>query len=294
MDARNETNRPTFLEKQNLFDGITAVVAAGGAIAAAATQNVALAAFPLAGAIGVHIFNRRQLLAAMTDHYETMIRQQNLYIVNHQESLNALSARLQTWQEEMNVRIERETGDIREQIRNKGQEIVALQDITGELTQFTATIDSKQQQLRGVVERIQQIENASHILQTDPDSARMYYQRGLNFHKLGEKQDALIDFNRAIDLDPQYADAYHGRGILLAEMGDRQGAVDDLRAAAKYYFELGEIDSYQRSKDLALELYDHSLTEGEIPVRSREGEEVKVNSDPTFPDQVLVGGLFEE
>lgn len=294
MDARNETHQPTFLEKQNLFDGITAVVAASGAIAAAATQNVALAAFPLAGAIGVHIFNRRQLLAAMTDHYETMIRQQNLHIVNHQESLNALSGRLQKFQEELNVRIEREAGDIRQQLANKGREITALQDITGELTRFTGTLDSKQQQLRGVVDRLQQIENASHILQTDPDSAPMYYQRGLNFHKLGEKQDALIDFNRAIALDPQYADAYSGRGILLAEMGDRQGAVDDLRAAAKFYFELGEIDSYQRSKDLALELYDHSLVEGAIPVRSREEEEVKVNSDATGAPQVLVGGLFEE
>jgi tetratricopeptide (TPR) repeat protein len=283
MEPSNETNQPAVLEKQNLFDGIVATCAVGGAIAAAATQSVALAAFPLAGAIGLHLFNRRQLMAAMTGRYETMIRQQNLYIVNHQNSLNSLSERLQQLSGEMNSRLDR----LSIETINHFERLTELQKVTEELTDSTDRLNCHHQNLATVVENLQQIENTSHSLQIQPDSAEIYYQRALNFQKLGDQKGAIADFTQAIQLDPQYASAYHQRGLLHAELGDRQMAVDDLREAAKFYFELGDIDRYQTAKDLAGELYDHEVAE----IRPKADQ---ARFEPIFSEQVLVGGLFDD
>lgn len=283
MEPTNETNQPEVLGKQNLFDGIIATCAVGGAIAAATTQSVALAAFPLAGAIGLHLFNRRQLMAAMTNRYETMIRQQNLYIVNHQNSLNSLSERLQQLSEEMNGRFERLSIETIEH----AERLTELQKVTEVLTDSADQLNSHHQKLVLVVENLQQIENSSHILQIKPDSAEIYCQRAINFQKLGDTTGAIADVTQAIQLDPQYAEAYHQRGLLHAELGNRQAAVDDLREAAKFYFELGDIERYQTAKDLAGELYDREVAE----IRPQ-AEEARF--EPIFSEQVLVGGLFDD
>jgi tetratricopeptide (TPR) repeat protein len=283
METHNETNPQNVLEKQNLFDGIAATCAVGGAIAAAATQSVALAAFPLAGAIGLHMFNRRQLLAAVTDHYETMIRQQNLYIVNHQNTLNTISERLQGLDSELTGRIDRLSLETTEH----AERIAGLRETTDTLENSLSESRAEHRQLAEVVEHLQQIENTSHALQSEPESAEIYCQRGLNFGQLGDKKGAIADFTRAIQLDPHRAEAYHQRGLLKAELGDRKAAVDDLREAAKFYFELGDIDNYQKTKDLALELYDNDAAEA--PAKDDEP-----NFSSNVPELISVGGLFDD
>ncbi len=70
--------------------------------------------------------------------------------------------------------------------------------------------------------------------QSIPDNgndAEFYYQQGLLCNESGDKQSALADFNRAIELDPNHVAAYYNRGVIRNESGDKQGALADFTCA---------------------------------------------------------------
>lgn len=51
------------------------------------------------------------------------------------------------------------------------------------------------------------------------------------------------------------------RGLIKANLGDRRSAVSDLRYAAKYYFDEGDLANYKETRSLSKKLCDGS---GEI------------------------------
>jgi len=62
---------------------------------------------------------------------------------------------------------------------------------------------------------------------TNPNSAWAYNNRGLLFKSCGELQNALNDYNKAIEISPSLALLYYNRGILHAQMGNiEQSRVD--------------------------------------------------------------------
>lgn len=64
--------------------------------------------------------------------------------------------------------------------------------------------------------------------------------------KSGDRQAALADFNKAINLDPNFARAYSHRGRLKYDLGDKQGALVDLKKAAELYKQQGKMDKYNK------------------------------------------------
>jgi tetratricopeptide (TPR) repeat protein len=66
-----------------------------------------------------------------------------------------------------------------------------------------------------------------------------YYNRGNVRYRLEDRQGALRDYSRAIQLDPTYAKAYYNRGLVSAYLGDREGAHEDLHAAAELFLQQG-------------------------------------------------------
>jgi tetratricopeptide (TPR) repeat protein len=44
---------------------------------------------------------------------------------------------------------------------------------------------------------------------------------------LGDKNGAIRDYTKAIDIDEDYIAAYQNRGIVLRELGDEEGASAD-------------------------------------------------------------------
>jgi tetratricopeptide (TPR) repeat protein len=282
-----EPQEKNLFGKQNLNDGIASIFAVGSVIAAATTQSVTVAVLPLVGAMGVQMFNRRQLLANITNHYETMIRQQNLHIVNHQNSFKNLTEQLEKLQNDVNQKLDDASLESQKTLVSHADNIASLKSSFAEMQTSQQDLSNQQQNLSQVVEKLQQIENASHALQSDPKSADMYYQRGLSLQELGDKEAALADFNQAIQLDSHHAPAYHQRGLLQAELNAMQSAVDDLRLAAKFYFEKGEIDQYNHARELAKKLYDGELN------KASESSESEENNALVFSEQVLVGSLFD-
>jgi tetratricopeptide (TPR) repeat protein/S1-C subfamily serine protease len=64
-------------------------------------------------------------------------------------------------------------------------------------------------------------------IQINLNYAFSYYNRGNAKYDLGNKQAAIIDYDRAIQINPNYVDAYINRGITKYDLGNKQAAIID-------------------------------------------------------------------
>ena len=66
---------------------------------------------------------------------------------------------------------------------------------------------------------------------------RAYCGRGAGYHKKGEYDKAVADYNEAIRLDPKDGQAYYGRGLAYEEKGDKTNAEKDFAQAKQLGYE---------------------------------------------------------
>jgi tetratricopeptide (TPR) repeat protein len=102
----------------------------------------------------------------------------------------------------------------------------------------------------------------NQTIRINPDNANAYYNRGLTYQHLGNKNVAIGDYTEAIRINPSYAEAYHSWGLARADLKDKKGAVEDLREAAKLFFDAGDIANYQTARDLSKKFHELSLQPG--------------------------------
>lgn len=102
----------------------------------------------------------------------------------------------------------------------------------------------------------------------EPGNTAVYFQRAIAWIKLNQKDRAIEDFNKVLELDPYNALTYYNRAILKAEAGDLKGALSDFdrvvslnpdnilaafnRALIKHQLKdyKGAIEDYSRAIDL--------------------------------------------
>lgn len=71
----------------------------------------------------------------------------------------------------------------------------------------------------------------TRALEIDPRHAGSFNNRGSLFHDKGEFDKSLADLDKAITIDPKFAFAYNNRGTVRETMGDKPGAIADYRKA---------------------------------------------------------------
>ena len=97
-------------------------------------------------------------------------------------------------------------------------------------------------------------------VKNSPDSSRAYNNRGNAYGKKGQYDQAIKDFNRAIELKPDYVEAYINRGNAYNEEGEYEQAIKDYSKAielepdaADAYYNLGvayyKKGQYERAKE---------------------------------------------
>ena len=62
---------------------------------------------------------------------------------------------------------------------------------------------------------------------------------------LGDNKAAIDDYDQAIKLKPDYALAYYNRGIARNALGDKQSAILDYQKAAELYKTQNKTQDYQ-------------------------------------------------
>jgi tetratricopeptide (TPR) repeat protein len=71
------------------------------------------------------------------------------------------------------------------------------------------------------------IEEYDKAIRLKPNNAGTYYDRGMAYHHLGQYQSAIEDYSKAIELDPKNAEVYNTRGYAFHSLGQYQRAIDN-------------------------------------------------------------------
>jgi tetratricopeptide (TPR) repeat protein len=150
---------------------------------------------------------------------------------------------------------------------------------------------------------------------------------GLTFALLGQRERALSEFERALDINPRYVEAHLHRAVVLNELGRTEEAAEALRAlegdeapreaglpravAARLanqhaalgdaYAEIGSIpeaiEQFRRAVELGPAFFDlryrfaRLLLEAGRALEAREELEAIVAGHPDFPDAIALLGL---
>ncbi|UBF29140.1 tetratricopeptide repeat protein [Kovacikia minuta CCNUW1] len=110
---------------------------------------------------------------------------------------------------------------------------IAISPVDGKLYYFRgdarSELGEKQEALEDFTQAIRLGEKSSSWL---IDS---FYERGKIFAELGNYRKAIEDFNRAIKLSPGYSFVYISRGDARHKIGDKQGALADYRKGIELF-----------------------------------------------------------
>ena len=86
------------------------------------------------------------------------------------------------------------------------------------------------------------------MIQLQPDSAGAYYNRGNTYVDKGVFDNAIKDFDTAIELDTYYLNAYYNRGFAYLKKGEFDDAIKDFDMviqlqpdSAGAYYNRGEV-----------------------------------------------------
>jgi tetratricopeptide (TPR) repeat protein len=71
----------------------------------------------------------------------------------------------------------------------------------------------------------------NRAIELNPGYALAYYWRGVAYERLGDYPRALVEFHQAIALDPEHAEFYVGRGDAYRKLGDYEMAIREYDVA---------------------------------------------------------------
>jgi tetratricopeptide (TPR) repeat protein len=70
-------------------------------------------------------------------------------------------------------------------------------------------------------------------IEVNPSYAIAYYNRSVAYTKTGQYDRAINDCDKVLQLDPKHANSYYNRGVSYWHLGSKSQAIEDLQAAAK-------------------------------------------------------------
>ncbi|RYM35935.1 tetratricopeptide repeat protein [Brumimicrobium glaciale] len=93
-----------------------------------------------------------------------------------------------------------------------------------------------------------------------------YYQRGIQYFKLQQFENAITDFSKVISIDNKFADVHNDRGSAYKLSGNMTNAIADYNKAADLdkksglaYNNLGSLYREQKEYDRAITAYDKAI-----------------------------------
>jgi len=71
------------------------------------------------------------------------------------------------------------------------------------------------------------------LMRDDPDSPKLWNERGVVLHQVGRAADALDSYRRAVEVDAKYALAWNNVGVVLAQQSSTEEAIEAFRTALR-------------------------------------------------------------
>ena len=241
----------------NIAETVAVVGSVGGTVASVFLKEMLLASVPLSACVALNLINRKRLLSLMATQNNEAIATLSQH--NQHDHGNICDQIMQIQQSATSDREKYETTR-----QNISENIKQLDSSSQAQIQ---KLDSQQKELGAKLMNL-----AQNIITNSPE---LYCQNAKDYQQAGEKQAAIKEYTKALDLDQEYADAYAERGSLYADINNKQLAVEDLRKAAKLYFKKGDLDKYQLIKQKTQDLYQLDSSSAN---EDKDSEQVLANS----------------
>jgi tetratricopeptide (TPR) repeat protein len=104
-----------------------------------------------------------------------------------------------------------------------------------------------------------------HSLKVSPSDV-IHCSRGMAYGRLGNQTQAVLDFDRALEINPELVWAYNGRGIAYGKLGNHNQAISDFDRAiqinpddAEAYHNRGAVYSMLRNNRQAISDFDRAI-----------------------------------
>ena len=107
-------------------------------------------------------------------------------------------------------------------------------------------------------QRAEAITDFDEAIRLKPDFAEAYYNRGITKAELDHHEDAITDYDEAIHLKPDYAKAYNNRGVGKAALGQRTEAIADYDKAIRLQPDFAEAYYNRGNAKAVLNLIDEA------------------------------------
>src|SRR4030042_1222790 len=75
------------------------------------------------------------------------------------------------------------------------------------------------------------ISDFNKALEVNPNYADAYYNRGIAYGKKEQYDNEIPDYNKALEVNPNYAEAYFNRGVIYEKRGQYDNAISDFNKA---------------------------------------------------------------
>ena len=230
----------------DIAETASVITSIGGSVASLFFKEIFLASIPLSVCVALNLVNRKRLLNLTTlENHKAIaeLAQQN------QDKYTDILGQLKQLQQSNNNQL----AQCQTEQKVLSQQLAQLNT---DFNEFTYKIQDKCEHMAANIEDLSQIASSNQAIPTSVNAAELYCQRGNSYQKLGNQKRAFEEYNKAIEVDSRCALAYHNRGLINSDLGNKKAAVEDLRKAAKFYFEQGDLDNYQKTRNMSQALHE--------------------------------------
>lgn len=106
-----------------------------------------------------------------------------------------------------------------------------------------------------------------NVYSSEPEEARRYNKRAIDYIEAGKLDEALTALNKALEIDPNFAEAYFNLGVLYCTRGLTDRGIDEFRKALKLQPNNAKMHLYLGRAYVDIESFDNAIEEYKQAIR---------------------------
>ena len=259
----------------NIAEIIAVAGSIGGTIASIFLQKYLYASLPLSASVALSLLNRQRMTHSITSN-KNRIEQLEQQSQHSEFLLSELSQKVQQKNEmassELSGRLEvdeTKLSKISQEMQKIRQHLLQVNNLNQNLDKSFNNLNKQQIEINKLIKELRVSEDQSQTVLSVGDPANFCFNMALVSQKEGDRDRAIKNYTKAVEIDPTFTLAYYHLGLLYMEIGDNRKAIDNLRKASQLYFKQNDLEKYQELRNLSLQLYSKEK-EGNTSVRANE------------------------
>lgn len=258
----NKSLKSNYSHWLNIAEIIAVASSIGGTVASIVLQKSFYASVPLSASVALNLLNRQRMIHSITS-TENRVEQLEKQSQQSEFLLSELSQKLERQHEMTSSQLSElmQTGDnkiskVSQEIQKINQDLLQVNNLNQNLDKSFDSLNKHQVEISKIIKELSIEENQSKTVLSVFDPADFCLNLALINQEGGDRDRAIENYTKALDINPSCTLAYYNLGLLYKEVGDNRKAIDNLRKASNLYFNKNDLKKYQETKNLSLQLYD--------------------------------------